>query len=92
MTRYAVRSSQIKFIGYDPATSTLEVEFCSPKAELSEGELVPTVARPASLYEYKGVPASVVAELLFADSIGHAFHQLIKLGGYEYRKLGQEAA
>jgi chloramphenicol O-acetyltransferase len=40
-----------------------------------------------SMYSYEGVPVSVVLSLISADSIGKAFHQLIKKGGYAYKKV-----
>jgi hypothetical protein len=40
-----------------------------------------------SLYTYEGVPVSLVLSLISAESIGKAFHQLIKKGGYAYKKV-----
>lgn len=40
-----------------------------------------------SLYTYKEVPTRVVLSLITAESVGKAFHTLIKKGGYEYRKI-----
>lgn len=40
-----------------------------------------------SLYTYEGVPTRVVLSLITAESVGKAFHTLIKQGGYEYKKV-----
>jgi len=40
-----------------------------------------------SIYTYEGVPTRVVLTLISAESVGKAFHALIKKGGYEYRKV-----
>jgi len=40
-----------------------------------------------SLYVYEGVPTRVVLSLITAESVGKAFHSLIKKGGYEYKKV-----
>lgn len=40
-----------------------------------------------SLYTYEGVPTRVVLSLITAESVGKAFHTLIKKGGYEYKKI-----
>lgn len=55
-------SSQIKSIGYDPTTKTLEVEFKSNGA----------------LYQYHDVPQSAYQEFSKAGSLGQHFNQKIK--------------
>ena len=42
-------------------------------------------------YRYDDVPPEVYDELFEADSIGRAFHRLVKLGGYEYERLAADA-
>jgi hypothetical protein len=66
-----VESSNIHSIGYDPETRTLGVRFKN---------------KPEALYTYSDVPPAVYAALEGAESIGSAFHKLIKLGGYAFTK------
>lgn len=66
-----VESSNIKAIGYNEDDGTLAVEF----------------KRTNSIYHYYNVPEHVVNQLLHAHSIGKAFNDLIKLGGYEYEQV-----
>jgi hypothetical protein len=62
MERKAVESSQIKSIGYDARTKTLEVEF----------------AADGSVYRYALVPAAMYKSLMEAKSIGGYFSMMIK--------------
>jgi hypothetical protein len=62
MERQPVTSSLIRSVGYDIASSILEVEFV-------EGGRV---------YEYFDVPLSVYQELMEADSKGAFFNEYIK--------------
>lgn len=62
MQRVPVSSSQIKSVGYDPATARMEVEF----------------ANDGGVYVYDNVPLSKYEALLNADSVGSLFHQTIK--------------
>lgn len=60
--RSPVSSSNIKSIGYDEGTRTLEIEF----------------ARGNHVYQYSPVTSSAYQELLNATSIGKHFHAHIK--------------
>ena len=40
-----------------------------------------------SRYCYDEVPAGIVTHVLFAGSISSSFDQLVKKGGFQYRKL-----
>lgn len=40
------------------------------------------------VYAYKDVPEEVFTMLSSAESVGSAFHTLIKSAGYEYEKVG----
>lgn len=71
MKRQPVVSSNLASIGYDAATSTLEVEF-----------------RQGGLYRYSGVPGTVHAELMAADSHGKYFDINVKKAGYPYQRIG----
>lgn len=39
-------------------------------------------------YAYYGVPQEVFQVLIDSESVGIAFHKLIRNGGYEYEKVG----
>jgi hypothetical protein len=39
------------------------------------------------VYQYVGVPAALYEGLMAASSHGSYFHQFIKKGGYEYRRI-----
>ena len=41
-----------------------------------------------AIYHYYEVPANIVIELIFADSIGKYFHQCIE-NNYKYEKMGE---
>lgn len=43
-------------------------------------------------YEYDDVPADVAARIMFSESHGQAFDQLVKKGGFGYRRINREAA
>ncbi len=45
-----------------------------------------------SFYAYDNVPDEVVLDVMFADSIGHAFDKLVKRGGFAFRKIPQAQA
>ncbi len=62
MKREEVESSNIRSIGYDPASQVLEVEF-------NYGHLV---------YQYKGVPAEIYEQLMAAESKGKFLNSAIK--------------
>ncbi len=64
MDRYPVVSQLIRSVGYDPASSILEVEF--------------TDAGHGHIYLYYDVPYSTFEELLHADSKGRYFNELIR--------------
>jgi hypothetical protein len=42
-------------------------------------------------YAYKNVPQALFDKLLTAESIGNAFHHLVKKGGFPFEKLSAEA-
>lgn len=80
----AVKSSQIHSIGYHDGK--LRVRF-HDRTNKKTG-----VVTSGACYEYAGCPAHHHAGLLAADaaegaSVGTYFHQHIRGGGYEYRKL-----
>lgn len=62
MQRIEVKSSNIKAIGYDPATETLEVEFKAKREE-----------EPTKLYQYANVPYDRYKAFLNAPSVGSHF-------------------
>ncbi len=62
MQRQPVVSSLLRSVGYDPASSVLEVE----------------LIEPGHVYEYFDVPYSVFEELMNADSLGSYFNEFIK--------------
>jgi hypothetical protein len=62
MERQPVTSSLIRSVGYDLASSILEVEF----------------ADSGRVYEYFDVPLSVYEELISAESIGSYFNEYVK--------------
>ena len=62
--RHKIESSNIASVGYDPATSALEVEF--------KGN--------AAIYRYTGVAPHEFAELMNAESVGSYFGKKIKPG------------
>jgi len=74
MEMIAVESRQIKAIGHDPETGKAVVEFMPNRQGVS------------SVYEYDNVPASVVADIINADSPGRQFGATLKYG-FQYRKL-----
>ncbi len=73
MQRTEVKSSQIKSIGYDPETQTLEVEF-----KLKSGEM--------SLYRYYDVPELIYNLLMSTESKGLFFFKEIR-GAFKYEKI-----
>lgn len=62
MQRETVESSQIAEVGYDRASSTLEVMF----------------KRSNAVYQYSNVPPEVYFDLVHADSIGKFFNAQVK--------------
>jgi len=74
MNRTAVDSSQIKSIGYDEGTQTLDVEF----------------RYSGSVYTYSDVPKSVYDEMMASESVGKFFNAKVKGGGYKYEQQKQE--
>jgi len=75
MKREAVDSSNIKSIGYDPETQVLEVEFNY---------------RGGTVYRYKGVPMTVHAGLMEAESKGKFLNSEVK-GTYEYEQVAVDS-
>jgi len=39
------------------------------------------------VYAYEDIPAGLVTEILFADSLGKAFNELVKGGGFSYAEV-----
>ncbi len=82
---HPVESSQLKEIGYDPATQRLAIRFHAKKG-------------PGSLYHYRDVPPEVFYGLCAADadekqSVGKYFGEHIKphKDKYPYTKIEEEA-
>ena len=71
MTRKPVVSSNIKEIGYDKNTETMEVEF----------------HRNGAVYQYEGIPEVVYKAIINSSSIGSAFHRFIRNRGYKYERI-----
>jgi KTSC domain len=69
MTRVEVESSNVKSVGYDSATETLEVEF-HDKAD----------GTPGAIWQYRPVPRNVYgAMMLTGASVGKIFHREVKI-------------
>lgn len=73
-----VNSSMFQAMSWDIATKKLVVQF--PGGEVGV------------FYAYQEVPAQVVAAVMFADSSGTAFDELVKKGGFKYEKITPEEA
>ena len=43
-------------------------------------------------YEYDGIPADVAARIIFNPSVGGTFNDLIKKGGFQFRRVTTEVA
>lgn len=72
MQRREVSSSQIRSIGHDETTNTLEVEFASNGA----------------VYQYENVPREVYVSLIGAGSVGSYFNANVKgNSAYPYRRV-----
>ena len=71
MERQPVESSNLAAVGYDPETTTLEIQF-----------------KKGPVYQYYKVPPEVYEEFMESESVGEAFSQLIKSGGYKYERVG----
>lgn len=67
LSRQDIVSSNIKSIGYDPGTNTLEVEF------KAKGK------NPEKIYQYQPVTPPEYDELMKADSIGSHFNSTIRI-------------
>lgn len=65
---------------YNVESSTIQKIGYSP-----ETETLYVVFSNERMYRYDSVPASVVAHVIFANSIGKAFDQFVKKGGYKYK-------
>lgn len=76
MQRQPVESSQIKSVGYDPATQTLELEF----------------VQGGSVYRYSNFTPEDYDKLMAADSIGSHFFKNIKQRSdkHPYRRMEAE--
>lgn len=66
MKRTPVSSSNVRSVGYDPETMTLEVAF------VAKGN------RPTPVYRYAGVPQTVFDEFMASSSKGKYLNGLIK--------------
>jgi hypothetical protein len=73
MKRQNVQSSELRSIGYDPHTRTLEVEFHAR----------------GSIYQYYGVPPAIHRRLMHAESHGKYFNKHIRNRNYLYKKVGE---
>ncbi len=62
MQREPVTSSNLRSVGYDPASQTLEVEFL----------------KSGAVYQYSGVPEDIYRELMAAESHGRYFFYHIR--------------
>jgi hypothetical protein len=40
-----------------------------------------------TVYEYADVPLDIFDQLIAAESVGQAFHKLVKIGGFIFKKL-----
>lgn len=72
-----VESSNVGRIGYDAEKHRLYVQFRDRRRDSRDG----------AIYEYEAVPAEVYDELTSAESVGSAFHRLVKTAGYSYRRI-----
>ena len=54
-----------------------------------ETQILEIQFKKGAVYQYEGVPVEVYGEFLEAESIGKAFSQLIKGGGYKYTCIGK---
>lgn len=68
ITRQPVESSNIKAVGYDPATKVLEIEFL-PRQESN---------KETNVVRYNTVPQETYDALINAESVGRYFHNEIK--------------
>jgi hypothetical protein len=57
--------------------------------KFSNSTFASVVFQNETKYHYYGVPHSVILEVFGSDSIGKAFNELIKKGGYTYKKVEQ---
>lgn len=76
MNRQQVSSSNIASVGYDPASSTLEVEFHNHQDRRRSGPV----------YQYYGVPAEVHQRMMRSESVGRYFKNQIERV-YPYAKV-----
>lgn len=74
MKRLPVRSSNLASVGYDPTSSTLEVEFNS-------GDIYQYFEVPAKIH------AGMLAAAEQGASVGQYFDRNVKKAGYRYLKL-----
>lgn len=77
MKYYGVTSSNVKRLGYDAETKTVQVEFGKPEGPVT------------GVYEYYPIPESTFDDILNAPSVGSAVSKrLVKGGpGIERRKI-----
>ena len=54
-----------------------------------ETQILEIQFKKGAVYQYEGVPLDVYSEFLESESIGKAFSQLIKGGGYKYTCVGK---
>lgn len=74
MNRLPVNSSNLASVGYDPTSSTLEVEFRS-------GGVYQYFAVPAEIYH------QLLALSDQGSGVGHYFDQNVKKAGYRFLKV-----
>jgi hypothetical protein len=53
-----------------------------------ENQILRTKFNNGEIGDYYDVPSEVVAQLRTAQSLGSAFHRLVKNGGYRYESVG----
>ena len=53
-----------------------------------ETQILQITFKKGGVYQYNKVPSEVFNMIAQADSVGSAFHTLIKSGGYSYEKIG----
>lgn len=78
-TMVPVTSSNVAAVGYDRGARRLYVRFLAQDGGFG------------SLYEYEGVPVEIFDVLMeteeISGSVGRAFNELVKRGGFTYRRV-----
>ena len=71
MRFFAIVSTHLSHIGYDPDSQTMQVRFPSG----------------GKWYEYEGVPPIAFVRVMCEPSHGKAFHTFVKKPGYAFRQI-----